>query len=478
MKKAFLLALSALLYFAAAAQGNFNYQPITDDSISNARISAIIKERFLTDSANADGDYKKDYREIYSQRFHYISNMFTEKEIIANRQITEYINSIAAAIIQANPELKNLTPQILVSRNFWPNAYSLGEGTIVLNIGLFARLENEAQLAFVLCHELSHLYLNHTQKNIDRYITTIHSKEFRDELKKIQRSEYQQKRQAEQLAKGIAFSSRSHSREHETDADAKALQLMKATSFDVNQIITCLQLLDRIDDDNNTAGLHLEKKFNFQSFPFQPKWIEKEKSFFAATVTDEKTKKETDSLKTHPDCSKRISILSPKIAALNAKDQQLFVVNKLLFHELKNTFAFEIIEHCYQSKNISRALFYAIQLSDIYTSDIYLQAMIGKCLNSLYTSQKNHELNRVADLPGPSCSAQYNELLRMIQNIRLNDFAALSYYYLQQFEEQGKENEEFLFALINSKANYNKPDEKTKWNIYYIEHFNKRIYQF
>jgi Zn-dependent protease with chaperone function len=472
-----LLYLFCLFVFIISAQTSFLYRPITDDSLKNKQTFAAIRQKFINDSTALDGEYKKDYRAIYSDRFQTIKNMFDEKAVVETPKLTGYINSLLEEIYQSNPQIRALSPRILVVRNYWPNAFSLGDGTIVINIGLIHRLDNEAQLVFTLCHELAHLYLKHTDKRIENYVTTVNSKEYQKQLKQIQKAEYLQRQQAEQLAKRVMFKSRSHSRENETEADAKALELMKTTRFDINQIITTLELLDKIDDEETGTGLQLDKIFNFSNHPFQPRWIEKGTSFFAETKTDEKTRKEIDSLKTHPDCSRRIELITPKIKQAAVTGQR-FVVSEKFFHEWQQLFRYEAIEYCYTSKSISKALFYALQMIQQTPEDLYLQTMIGKCLNECYTAQKDHVLNRIAELPNPAYDEQYNQLLRFIQNVRLVDFAAISYYYLQQFEEAGKADEEFMYAFIHSKSNFNKPEEKSKWITYYIQYFQNRKYSF
>ncbi len=477
MKHLALFYIFYLFVFTITAQTYLPYKPIIDDSVKNRQTLAAIRQKFINDSTVLDGEYKKDYRAIYSDRFQTIKTMFDEKAVIETPQLTGYINNLLEEIYQSNPQIRALAPRILIVRNYWPNAYSLGDGTIVVNIGLIHRLDNEAQLVFTLCHELAHLYLKHTDKRIENYVTTINSKEYQKQLKQIQKAQYLQRQQVEQLAKRVVFKTRSHSRENETEADAKALELMKTTRFDINQIITTLELLDKIDDEETGTGLQLNQIFNFSNHPFQSRWIEKEKSFFDETKTDEKTKKEIDSLKTHPDCSKRIELITPKIKQAAVTGQR-FVVNEKLFREWQQLFRYEAIEYCYNSKSISKALFYALQMIQQAPEDVYLQTMIGKCLNECYTAQKDHILNRIVDLPNPACDEQYNQLLRFLQNVRLLDFAAISYYYLRQYEEKAKTDEEFIYALINSKLNFGKVDERTKWQLYYIEHFNNRKYKF
>ena len=47
-----------------------------------------------------------------------------------------------------------------------PNAFSVGSGVVVISRGLLVKLESEAQLAYVISHEMAHQILGHTSEAI------------------------------------------------------------------------------------------------------------------------------------------------------------------------------------------------------------------------------------------------------------------------------------------------------------------------
>ncbi len=79
----------------------------------------------------------------------------------------------------------------------------------------------------------------------------------------------------------------------------------------------------------------------------------------------------------------------------------------------------------------------------------------------MFQAQKNHELNKIVDLPSPYHEAKYNSVLQFIQKVRLMDFAAISYYFLQPYQSMENPSELMLEALINSKINFDKQEEKS-----------------
>jgi hypothetical protein len=391
-----------------------------------------------------------------------------------------YLQSLLHEIIKSNQAIGPLEARVAFSRAWWPNASSMGEGTILFNIGLFYKLQNESQAAFVVCHELAHLYLNHSNNAINHYINTVYSDEFQNELKKINKSEYQKTKQLESLVKPMAFGSRRHSREHEAEADSLAVEWLKNTSFDVRESLSCLSLLDSIDGDKYHITPPLNRVFNFQEYPFQARWTKEEKSLFSSMAANSETEsnKEQDSLKTHPDCSIRIGKLKEKVQQYYKPGSRVFVINEKQFRQLQLDFDYEIIDFCYRSDNVSRSLYYTLQRLEVQPADAYLITNAGRCINRLYTAQKNHTLGQVVDMPSPYNDKNYNTLLEFIQRVRLNDLGAFSYYFLQQHLNNLLTNEDFLATLIESKANFNKPEEKQSLIETYKKQFPSGKYHF
>jgi hypothetical protein len=415
-----------------------------------------VAQRYQQDLVSLGGENKKYLAGIYKERYDLIRERFTEHEVLSDKGAQDYLQALVQEVFRGNPGLKAEGLRIAFSRSFYANASSMGEGTILFNIGLFHRLDNEAQAAFVLCHELAHYFLDHSNQNIHQYVATVYSADFQKKLKDIKRSDYGQNSQLETLGKNLLFKNRRHSRQFEQAADSMAVELLKNTRFDVREALGCLAILDSADKDKNKSTLHLEQQFHFPSFTFKKSWLESDDLVFGSRK-DEKTAPEEDSLKTHPDCSNRIAVLKDRVARYAQPGMRPFVVDEARFKQLKTGFDFEVVEYSFQSRQFSRSLYYALQGLRTYPSDPYLATMVGKCLNELYAHQKRYELGKVVDLPNPRFSEEYNSLLRMVQNLRLQEVAALSYHFLKQRETALANNPEFQKTFTISKEQYQAP---------------------
>jgi predicted Zn-dependent protease len=74
--------------------------------------------------------------------------------------VTAYINYVASKIV---PETisKEINLEIRVLKHPAPNAFALPHGSLYIHTGILARMENEAQLAAILGHEISHIIHRH-----------------------------------------------------------------------------------------------------------------------------------------------------------------------------------------------------------------------------------------------------------------------------------------------------------------------------
>ena len=89
----------------------------------------------------------------------------TDAETLRNRhalypnpRVQEYVNRLGQQIV---PDESDKLYAFKVVINPIPYAYTLSTGTVLVSTGMISLLDNEAQLAYVLAHELAHVYKDH-----------------------------------------------------------------------------------------------------------------------------------------------------------------------------------------------------------------------------------------------------------------------------------------------------------------------------
>ena len=77
-----------------------------------------------------------------------------------DRELEAYLNGVASKL--QPPEAYERIPfRILVLKNPYCNAFALPNGYIYVHTGILARMDNEAQLATLLAHEMTHATHRH-----------------------------------------------------------------------------------------------------------------------------------------------------------------------------------------------------------------------------------------------------------------------------------------------------------------------------
>ncbi|MCX6316336.1 MAG: M48 family metallopeptidase [Bacteroidetes bacterium] len=436
-KVLFTLCCGIAPFFCTAQSVVYTFQK--DDTLLKRNLynAAEVKNKTLTASLGKDN--LKDYKKAYESQLAMVKDLLLTTRSVTEEKAYTYINNVVKRIVDANPSLKGLDTRIVFSRDLWPNAYSIGDGTIAFNAGLFVFLQNEAEMAFVLSHELAHYYLDHSGKKIRKYVERVNSDDFKKEIKRLEKQEYQVMAQYEKLVKTIAFDIRRHSRDNEAEADRVGLRFLKNAGYNGQAFITTMELLDKVDDTSFLKAPDLKKLFSFPGYPFRDKWIKKESAIFGAMNPEDESalaKKERDSLKTHPDCSKRIELLKDSAVLIKGND---FLVDQQTFSKLKEDFLAEIIEECFAAGNISRNLYFNLQLLQEGKNTTMAIYSIARDLNLLYQQQKDHTLGLSVDSENRQYPESYNLLLRMLYRIRLEEIADLAYYFCTAYSEQMKD---------------------------------------
>jgi predicted Zn-dependent protease len=417
------------LYFSPGQAQAPAFSPVAPDAGLLASLHSQYESQYKDESNRLPSLHKKDYQECYKERWENIERKFTTQEIYTAADAQGYLDRLVAAIAGANPLLNGHPFHCYFSRSAVPNASYIGEGIILFNMGLFYRLADESQAVFILCHEIAHCYLQHPEKSIGKYVAAINSEEVQAQLRMIKGSEYQKRGRLESLVKGLTFDSRRHSRDHESEADSLAVILMEHTPFATTGALTTLALLDGIDSNAFDTENALRRTFGSQEYPFQKKWLRREEGLFGGHARPAVDKGMEDSLKTHPDCSRRLVALRPMIRPGGSP----FAIDSARFILLQDRFRYEAIEYAFVSDRYTESLFLALQLLETKPGDVFLVSQTGRILNAMYAAQKAHRLGKVIDLPSPDHPENYDLLLQWVQNLHVEDIAAVSYYYLKRF---------------------------------------------
>jgi predicted Zn-dependent protease len=340
--------------------------------------------------------------------------------------LTRYMEQLVDRIQKSNPLLAGNKYRIYVCRTTVPNAYSRAEGVIFVNLDLIARLETEADMAFVLCHELSHDAKKHVLNGIKSSMHLFHDKEFQKELKKAEDSEYNTVRNTETVLTRFLAKRTEHSRGNELEADSLGFIFFTNAGYNPADAPATLLKLDLFDEDFYKENIDYKKFLSFPDYPFNKEWLVDNTSEDIGGNLEE-VFEIPDSLKTHPDCDMRAATLEEVIKNKNLKSVDAKNVGNYAYFRARAQF--ESIEYLLGEEEYGFALYNALQMLKEYPENKYLHSAASLCLLEIYTAQKNHKFSRVAALPDEEYSEAYNEYLIFLNNLNSTQMKEIATRY-------------------------------------------------
>lgn len=443
-----MLRWSVILFYlqSAIAFGQFeeNYKPPRIQDTIPPEIAIAIQAGLEADKKAITGfspQITSFLRSLYEKRSEYLIRNFNDDLFIIDDEITKYLAAVQDEIYKANPQLPRKT-NVYALRSATPNAVSFGDGTLGFTLGLLARMESDAQVAFVICHEMAHYYKDHSRLNLEEIARLNYDKELKKKIDAVKKNSYERYTRLKEIFKGMGFSINKHSREYENDADATGFFYFARTKFNPAAALRVIEILDSAEKSNMQEEIDLKKHFDTGGYAFKPSWVEYKKStrWYAPP-------EDGDSAKTHPDCQQRTVALKLQMQSLGSDTSgrdNIFSRNST-YYSIKSEF--ELIESQYHFKQYGKALFAALSLSNRFPQNVYLHTMISKCLYKLYEYQKKHELGKVLDLPDPRFPDNYDRFLTFIHKLRLVEIASIAYHYTTTRPTANFDDEEFLYAV-------------------------------
>lgn len=127
-----------------------------------ADLKQSVEELYSTDLQRAKdytGGRVRDRQTLLEASYH-INKMLSGGHIIYGDPLSAMVSRIADTLLKDYPELrKELRFYTVTSSDV--NAFTTPQGLVFINTGLIAQVEDEAQLAFILSHEIVHYYRSH-----------------------------------------------------------------------------------------------------------------------------------------------------------------------------------------------------------------------------------------------------------------------------------------------------------------------------
>lgn len=269
----------------------------------------------------------------------FLVTMLQQGRILYGSEMNQYLDNIKEKLLVNYPQLQqDIHVYILETPSV--NAYSLQNGIILVTMGMMAQVTNEAELAFVLAHEIAHYSERHGMGDDAK------SKD-KDFVSRYMRNQQ-------------------FSREQEYAADRVGLtQFFKDSPYS-------FEILDGIYD------VLLYSDLPFDEIPFQRSEVEADfyqfpDNYFlktVATIADRSNM--LDTLLTHPNIEKRRALAKGLIRSFSNEERKTFVQPKEQFTRLRNAARFSCIERYLINHDYDKAIYNIYVMQQTFPNNAYL----------------------------------------------------------------------------------------------------------
>lgn len=396
------------------------------------------------------GDIPDDFTKLYSQKF---SQDVTKSGLVSSRDkkkrqflltvnayqdelllsglilfgdpITEYVNKVMDNLLLHDPALRKQV-RVYVIKTPYVNAFAFDNGLICVTIGLLSRLQNEAQLAFVLAHEITHFKEKHGMKRYE------YAAEHRKELKN-------------KSIEDRLLARNNYSQEHELEADNDGLRLLEKSPYSTSVSIEAMDILRDTELPRENMYLALEM--------MQPAWagLPKDMVLDEVPALDTLDEDYDDDNHSHPNIYRRKEALTETISDIKNNNGKLFVQPRADFDKILIAAQLENAYILISQGNYLQGGYEAYLLSMNYPDVPYGQQMYLYANYAFAKYALNDKRYKVLN-SSMSVGGEQDKLYRIMDNATAKDIAALSIYNLLENgrAKDSTENNVYVYDLVKT----------------------------
>lgn len=355
------VALAAACCLPASGQDFDRYQTLLPQGIVPKDFTDRSTDKFTQELNSMSTTGKR--RDRQNRKKFYLESTFSVDEflgsgnVLFNDEVSMYLSCVLAEIVKPYPELQSKV-RVYAVKSAMANAFTTNNGIIFVNLGLLARLDNEAQLAFILAHEVVHYQKKHV---INKYVTNIEIERARGDYHKLSRE-----------SKGFAKSS--YSKELESEADLGGADIYAQTGYSKDTVHKVFDILNLADFPLSWAPFDYH---NLESSRYQfPD------SLYSKTVSAVQADENyNDTLRSHPNIRKRKEAIAGRFSKGGKGDY--YKVSRSWFDKSRKIARFELCRSYLLEHRYVEALILAQNLQRQDPGSVYLRETMAKALYGL-----------------------------------------------------------------------------------------------
>ncbi len=414
LKKIVFYIIGVLIYMPLYSQDWDNYKPLKSSGQLPKEITSSASSKFKKleqQVKNSKSKNKKEKKTFYLESTYSIDELMKSGRVLYNDPIGDYVNKVADKLLEHDKRLREKL-RFYVVQSAGVNAFATDRGSIFVNIGLLSRLENEAQLAFILAHEIVHYEEKH---NMDGYIQSIDV----DKLATRKKSSYD----------GLLEKS-NYSQELEREADEHGMEIFEKSAYSTSSIAGIYDIL---------ATTHTSYEDVEFDLGFLNKYgIEIPKEMLLDSVNVIEKYEENEELSTHPSINERRQTMMDRFGE-KEDGKSNFLVGEDDFNKIKKMAQYELCNILVENHSFPAAIYHAYLLQNDNTNNAYLDNIVVKSIYGMaqYANAEEKEL-----IPGNPENIQGNmqQIFHVLHEMDAFDLSSIAVLYTWNYAKNNPEN--------------------------------------
>lgn len=451
MKQFSLLIFCA--WIAIAQSQNTGYHRVVNAGTLPSEVYTPSSEKFKNTVAEISDTLTKKERKIAQQYYleagFGIDEMMRSGTVLYNPEFNDYLERIADVLLKDNPTLRSQV-HFYILRSPVVNAFAGAGGNIFISMGLISMLNNEAELAYIMGHEIGHIALEH---GLDYAMKASEiDKNSNDNTLLKSGSSFD----VSTIAKNL------YSQDLEIASDDYGLTRLLGTKYladtiTLNGVFDVLKFaylpyeevsfpVDYFDGTNYVASKNL-KLDSIKPITGEPELLSKKEAVKS----------------THPSIGKRREALKERVTNMSMSGRSAYLVSENDFNKLRNAARYELPMSYLHNHFFQDAIYLSYLGLQRDPENVYLEKIIGKSLTA-YTKFRNSkddevyaEKARFEDYEGEQQQLYYQ--LWALSDVELNVMSLVYNFDLYLKHPEDPELLPQCQALVNDLVFYHFNDE-------------------
>lgn len=267
----FTLILSLVSFLLLSQNFAHDYNPIRNYQADFSLLSKVNKayDSILKTIKIEDRTVRKSFEKSINSSKARLKTLDSAGYLMRKDTITKYLQAIVDKVVQNNKQLKNQNLTVFTYRTEVPNASNRAAGVILFNLDLFTKMDSEEEVAFIICHEISHDILGHVVQGLVKQTEMEKDPKYKKELEKIKKQEFNKLKSYENLFAKYISEYTGQKRTHEIQADSLGLLLYLNSGYESFQALNVVDKLDSVDAILFKDSIDYSKHFSFSDYPFK-----------------------------------------------------------------------------------------------------------------------------------------------------------------------------------------------------------------